>query len=155
MSMFSTHDAKSAPACDGFAKRVQVDDDDVDVSDVVLFHGGDVRVHVPAREDAAVHGGVQRLDAPVEHFGEIRHLVHRGHVDARRVDGFGGAARADHLVPEFRQARGEVGHAGLVRDGDERAGLGAVGGGVLGGGRGRHDAAAGRAGGGDARTCDG
>ena len=137
------------------AERVEVDGDDVDVPDVVLLHGGDVRVHVPAREDAAVHGGVQRLDAPVQHLGEIRHLVHRGHSTPAASSGFRGPPGADHLVPELRQARGEIGHAGLVGDGDQRAGLSAVGGGVLGGGRGRHDAAASRAGGGDARTCDG
>lgn len=48
---------------DGLAEGVEVDDDNVDQVDVVRIDGLLVRLKVAARENAAVHLGVQRLDA--------------------------------------------------------------------------------------------
>ena len=113
---------------DGLAERVEVDGDDVDVADVVLLDGVDVGLEVAAREDTSVHRGVEGLDPAVEHLGEAGDLIDAGDLDAHVRDGLGASAGGDDFVPERVEALGELGHAGLVGDGDERAGLGAVGG---------------------------
>ena len=119
---------KVAARRDGLAERVEVDCDDVDVADVVLLDGLDVGLEVAAREDAAVHRRVESLDPAVEHLGEAGDLVDGGDLDAHVRDGLGASAGGDDLVAERAETLGEVGHARLIGDGDERAGLGAVGG---------------------------
>src|SRR5579863_8219199 len=54
----------------GLFEGVEVDHHHVDGGNVVLGDGGDVLGVFPAMQDASVHFGMQRLDPPVEHFGE-------------------------------------------------------------------------------------
>jgi hypothetical protein len=53
-------------------ERIEVDHDEVDRLDLVLRQVGEVARHVAPREDAAVHGRVQRDHAMAEHLGEAR-----------------------------------------------------------------------------------
>jgi len=57
------------------SERVEVDDDDVDGIDFVFLKLGNVFWHTPSGKDSSVNGWVQRLDASVEHFGEVGDFV--------------------------------------------------------------------------------
>jgi hypothetical protein len=53
-----------------FFEGVEIHHDHVDRLDAMLGHGGGVRGILAAVQNAAVHLGMQRLDAAVEHFRE-------------------------------------------------------------------------------------
>ena len=53
----------------GFTKRVQVDDEQIDAIDAVLGHRLQVLGAVAPPEQATVNFRVQRLDAPIQDFG--------------------------------------------------------------------------------------
>lgn len=76
----------------------------------------------PNVHDAAVHAGVQRLDASVHHFGKARVLGDVGHRQARRPHGVGRAARGEELDMFGGEGGGELHQTGLVGHGEERAG---------------------------------
>ena len=102
-------------------ERVEGDDDQVDRRDAVARQRLQVRGHVAAGQDAAVDLRVQRLHPAVEHLGEAGDL---GHV----ADGDPGSRSSLAVPPVDRistprrgQPTGEVDHAGLVVDRDQRA----------------------------------
>jgi len=106
---------------DGGDERVQVDADQVDVTDAVLLHGGHMLGQVAPAQDAAVDLGVQGLHAAVQHLGEAGVVRHVDHRQAGVPDGLGGAAGGEHLDPRLAERAGEVEEAGLVGYGEEGA----------------------------------
>ena len=76
-----------------------------------------------AREQAAVHLGVQRLHATVHHLGETRHLLDRNHGDPGLPEGLGGATGGHDLPAERDQLPGELHDAALVRHRQQGSGL--------------------------------
>jgi hypothetical protein len=75
------------------------------VLDAVLLQRGHVLGQVAARQQAAVHLGVQGLDAAVQHFGEAGDLGHLGHGQALVGQQLGGAAGGDELHAQRVQGR--------------------------------------------------
>ena len=77
MSIFSIASSSVTPgARHRLLERIERHDDQVDRRDAVLLERGQVRGHVAAGQDAAVHLRVQRLHAPVEHLGKAGDLGH-------------------------------------------------------------------------------
>ena len=74
---------------------------------------------VAARQQAAMHLGVQRLDAAVEHFGKAGDLGHLGHGQALVGQQLGGAAGGNQLDAQRVQGLGEFDDAGFVGDGEQ------------------------------------
>ena len=88
----------------------------------MLFHRRHMLFIVANGEDAAMHLGVQRLDAPIHDLGEARMVGDLGHRYARIAQSLGGAARGEQLDflsgEEFCQLK----QAGLIGNGEECAG---------------------------------
>src|SRR3546814_13301038 len=74
---------------DGRGEGVEVDDDKVDAADAMRVHRGDMALVVAHREDAAVDGRVQRLDAAVHHLGKARQVGDIAHGMPRLEQGSG------------------------------------------------------------------
>ena len=104
------------------AERVQVHADEVDRRDPVLGDRRHVLGEVAAREQAAVHRGVQGLHAAVEHLRELRHVGDVGDGEAGGAQGLGGAAGGEQGEAEGAESGGELDQAGLVGDGEEGGG---------------------------------
>jgi hypothetical protein len=101
----------------GGFKGVEVDHQQVDGVDAVLLERRHVLGQLAARQQAAVHLGVQGLDPAVEHLGELRDLGHLGHGQAFVGQQLGGAAGGEQLDAQRVQFLGEFNDAGLVGDG--------------------------------------
>ena len=87
----------------------------------VLGHGAAVCGIFAAVQDAAVHLGMQRLYAAVEHFrkaGEFGDVLDR---DAGVAQQLGGATSGDEIDSECGELAREVGEAGLVGDTEDGA----------------------------------
>ena len=69
---------------------------------------------VAARQQAAMHLGMERLDASVADFGESRHIADIYHLDAAVAQQVHRTARGDYLPALLTQAPGELHDAGLV-----------------------------------------
>ena len=80
---------------------------------------GHVLGHIAARQQAAVHLGVQGLDAAVQHFRKTRHFGHFGHGQALVGQQLGGATGGDQAHAQGVQLLGQIDDAGLVGDGNE------------------------------------
>ena len=106
----------------GLLERVEIHHHEVDAADVVR---GD-RVHVfrkvAAREDAAMHLGVQGLDAAVEHLREAGVLGDVGDREAGFAQHAGGAAGRQQLDAERGEFAGEIEHAAFVGNTDQGLG---------------------------------
>jgi len=100
-------------------ERIEVDDEQVDRRDAVLRDRGHVLRRVAPREQAAVDGRVQRLDAAVEHFRKAGVLGNLGHREARVREQLRGAAGRQQLHAEPCQLARELDDAGLVGDGNQ------------------------------------
>ena len=105
----------------GRSERVEVADQQVDLADAVRGERVEMVGPVAPRQQPAMHGGMQCLDPPVEHFREAGHLRHLGDREsglrqgARRAAGRDQRDAARHERPrERRQPR-------LVADRDQRA----------------------------------
>ena len=100
----------------GALERIEVDDDQVDVLDLVL--GG--RLHVVGvvarREQAGVELGVQRLDAAVHDLREAGEVVDGADRHAGALELLRGAARGDDLDAHLGEAGREVDDPALVGD---------------------------------------
>jgi hypothetical protein len=103
----------------GGLKRVQVDHQQVDGVDAVVFERRHVLGQVAAGQQAAMHLGVQGFDAAIEHFGETGDLGHFGHGQAFIGQQLGGAAGGQQLDAQGVQGLGEFNDAGFVGDGNE------------------------------------
>ncbi len=99
---------------DGLLEWIQVHHHHVDHGNAVLFKCADVFREVAPCQNAAVHLGVQRLDAAIEHFREAGVIRHLGHVDAIVGQQLGGAAGGENIDSHATQGAGKVEHAGFV-----------------------------------------
>ena len=102
-------------------ERVEVDADEVDGRDPVRLELREVRRHVAAREDARVHGRMQRHDAVPEQLAEAGEALERGDRDPLLGERPRRAAAREDLDAEPLELAREGGDAGLVVDGEERA----------------------------------
>ena len=106
---------------DGLLELIEVDDDEVDHADAMLRGLGHVLLVIAAGKQAAVHLGVQGLDATIHHLGESRVLLDGDDVDAGVREHAGRAAGRNHLDAELILERlDELDDTGLVSDRDER-----------------------------------
>ena len=101
---------------DRLAERIEIDDDQVDRWDAVLGERCAVRSDVAPGEDAGVHLGMQRLDAPVEHFRESRVGADLSDRQSRVGKRTSGAAGGEQTDAERRKAPREIDEPGLIRD---------------------------------------
>ncbi len=109
-------DAADVDQLDGglAGEGIEVADDDVDRGDAVALKLLQVLGLVAPRQDAAVDGGVQSLDAPVEYLrktGDVRHFTHW---QAREPQRAGGAAAGDKLYAELFKPPGKRNEADFV-----------------------------------------
>jgi hypothetical protein len=98
---------------------IQVDAYQVDVAHAMLVHRRDMFGQVAARQDAAVHLGMQRLDPAVEHFrkaGVFADVDHRQTGVAQRL---GGAAGGEQFDAGVGERAGEIDQAGFIRHGEQ------------------------------------
>ena len=102
----------------GLAERVEVHTDHVDKFDIVIFQGFQVFGIVASRQQAAVHVGVQGLDAAVADLGKARHVADVDNLDPAVGEQFHRAARGDHLPAQGTQALGEINNTRFVADTD-------------------------------------
>jgi hypothetical protein len=105
----------------GLHERIEVDADQVDVTQLMLVHGRHMRVVVAHCQDAGVDLGMQRLDAAIEHFrkaGEFRDILDR---QPRIADRLGSTAGGQQFDTLRGQRTGKVDQAGFIGDGEEGA----------------------------------
>ena len=65
---------------DGFFKRVQVHDQQIDWADVMLGHRVHMRRQITTGQKATMHNRVQRLNAPIHHLGKACDIGHIAHI---------------------------------------------------------------------------
>ena len=106
---------------DGRLERVEVDDEQVDRRDAVAEHRGLVLGMRADGEQAAMHLGMQRLDAAVHHLGEAGQIGDIRDGEAGIGDRLGGAAGRDQSDAQAGEGAGEVDQPGLVGNGKQRA----------------------------------
>ena len=102
-------------------KGVEVDHDEVDEGEVLLFEGFEVVRVVSPGEDAGEYGGMEGFDAAIHDFGKPGDVRHGFHIEAGLLNGLHGAPGGDNLDPEGCEFFGESGQAGFVRNTDHRA----------------------------------
>ena len=73
---------------------------------------------VASRQQAAVHVGVQGLDAAVADLGKARHVADVDNLDPAVGEQFHRAARGHHLPAQGTQALGEINNTRFVADTD-------------------------------------
>jgi len=78
---------------------------------------GHVLGQLAARQQAAMHLGVQGLHAAVQHLGELRDLGHLGHGQALVGQELGRATGGQQLDAQRMQRLGKFNDAGFVGDG--------------------------------------
>src|SRR3546814_16270453 len=98
----------------------------------MLLPRRDMRGVVAHREDTAVHGRVQSLDAAVHHLGKAGEVGYIENIVPRLAQRLGGAAGRHQLDAVTDERGGKLGEPRLVADGTEGAG-GGNDGGTLGG----------------------
>ena len=119
--MFSIASARvQSGARDRGFERIEVDDEDVDRGDAVVGERGHVLGPVAPREQAAVDGRVQRLDAAVEHLRKAGVGSDLGDRQPGIGEQPGRAAGRQQLDAERGQLARQLDDAGLVGDGDQR-----------------------------------
>ena len=96
------------------AKRIEIDDDQVDGRNAVGRQRGAVLGQIASRENAAVDLGMQRLDAAVQHFGKARVTPDVGDRHARVGERLGRSARREELDAARGEASGKRDDARLV-----------------------------------------
>ena len=98
----------------GGFKGIQVDHQQVDGVDAVFLQGRHVGRQLAAGQQAAVHLGVQRLHAAIQHFRKLGDLGHLGHGQAFLGQQLRSAAGGQQLDAQRVQGFGKVNNAGLV-----------------------------------------
>ncbi len=78
------------------------------------LHRGDVFAIVAQRQQPAVHGGVERLDPPVHHFGKAGKVGHVAHGKPYVAQCLGSAAGADQFNAARRQCCAQFSQTRLV-----------------------------------------
>ncbi len=99
---------------------VEVDAHKIDVLQVVFLDLLAMRGVLPARQYAAVHAGVQRLDAPIEDLGTAGVLADVDHLEAGVAQCPGRSARGEDLYAQGGKSTAELHHAGFVANADQR-----------------------------------
>src|SRR5690606_21742955 len=74
INIFNGIGKSAAFACDGFAERVEIDDQQIDAIDAVLFDGLQVFFAVAASQQATVDFWVQGFDTTIQDFRGARML---------------------------------------------------------------------------------
>ena len=87
----------------------------------MLFYGRLVGRIAPQKQQACVHGGMQRLHAAIEHLGKSRVIAQFDYGQARLAESAGGAAGGEQFHFRRDQRLRERNKSGLVENGDERA----------------------------------
>ena len=76
MSIISTASSMRAPRWETIeVERIEVDADDVERLYLLLGERGEIVGAIAAGEDAAVDGGMQRLDSSAKHLWRARHVL--------------------------------------------------------------------------------
>ena len=122
MSMFSMISLNAdARLVRRLLKRVQIDHHHVDRLDPVLLHRGHMLL-VPADvQNAAVHLGMQRLYAAVQHLRKSGQIADVAHTESGLAQRARRPAGRDQLNVVRDQGAGELDQAGLVGYGEKRA----------------------------------
>jgi hypothetical protein len=107
---------------DGLLERIEIDRQDIDRTDAVRLHGFGVRGIAAYRQQAAMHGRVQRLDAAVHHFGETGEVSDVEHFQAGVGQRLARAAGRNQFDAIAGETAGEFDHSGFVGHGNESAG---------------------------------
>ncbi len=107
---------------DGGLERIEVDHQEVDRRDAVGRHRLRVLGIVPDREQPAMHLRVQRLDPAVHHFRKSGQLRDVPHLQPGLRDRLCRATGRDQLDAMGGQRPGKLDQAGLVGNGEKRAG---------------------------------
>ena len=100
---------------------VEIDHQEVNGPDAMGQHGRLMLGILADGEQAAVHDGVQGLDAPVHHLGKAREVRDILHGQARVRQRLAGAPGRDQFNAPGAQGAGEFDEARLVGDGQEGA----------------------------------
>ena len=77
-------------------------------------------IELPIRENPAMHVGMQRLDAPLQHLRKARQLVNGDNRQSCVLERLGRPASRDQLHPTRRQRLRQLDDSGLVGDGEQR-----------------------------------
>ena len=105
---------------DGALERIEVDADQIDRLDLVLSQRLGVLRVVAYGQQRRVQVRVERLHPAVEDLREPGQLLDRPRVDPGLAEHRQRPAGRDDLDTLLRQPGGELGHAGLVGDRDQR-----------------------------------
>ena len=95
---------------------IEIDHDQVNGFEAVLFHSGQVGFIIPAMQDPGVNLRMESLDAAIEHLGETGKIVDLNDLDAGLCQGAGRTASREDLYAELVQAPGEIDDSSLVPD---------------------------------------
>ncbi len=106
----------------GGLERIEIHHHEIDRLDAVCGHRAGVVLVGADGEQAAMHPGMQRLDAAVHHLGEAGELRNVDHLEAGVFQRLGGAAGRNQLDAVAGERLGEFGEAGLVGHREQRAG---------------------------------
>ena len=107
---------------DSGLEGIEVHDEQIDLRDVVREHGGFMLGVFADREQAAVHLGMQRLDTAVHHFRKAGEIGYVDDLEAGIGQRLARAAGRDEFDAALGQRACEVDQAGLVGNGNQRAG---------------------------------
>ncbi len=108
MSMFSMQSVVGGALGGGRLEGIEINDQQIDRRDAVCLGGPRVLGVAADGEQAAVHLGMQRLEAAVHHLGKAGVLGDVGDGDAGLLQGLGRAAGRQHLDAARRRARGRA-----------------------------------------------
>ena len=89
-------------------KGIEIDRNNVDEADAVTSEGRQIIRPVATRQNAAMHRRVQRLHAPVEHFGRTGYVRNARDRHGRGLEGSRRAAGGDDVVIPGRRAPGRT-----------------------------------------------
>ena len=102
-------------------KGVEIHNQQINGKYAVLMHGVFMRGQVAVAEEAAVHHGMQSLDAAIHHFRKFCQLAHIFDRNTRRRNRAMRAARRDKFDAALMQSFRLVDEAGFIRNGEQRA----------------------------------
>ncbi len=107
---------RDQPPSDLRGERLDVDDDDVDRADAVLFELLELLGHVAAGEDAGIDRGVERLDLPADERRNLGQLRDRRDLDPVGGEVVAGTVGRVDLDVEVTQGSRERRYAVAIRD---------------------------------------
>ena len=121
MSIASITSSRVAAPRGDAPERVQVDGDEVDRLDAELGERAWTPCVVAPREEGAVHPGVQRLDAALEHLRDTGDRLDPGDRQAELLEERGGPRRRDQLDAALVQTMREAVSRPVLSETDMRA----------------------------------